>query len=92
LSNYRLANREITVLLSPSADATEVTGKLKRLREHLAKGGEVVTQEKWGKESFLARSKYEGNVLAIGQKRFVVVLVGVGEAYEDFVEGFLSGL
>jgi len=92
MADYRLGNGDITVLLSPSAAANEVSSKLKRLREHLAKGGEILPQEEWGKEAFLARSKYQGNVLATGKEHFAVILVGVGETYEGFLANLLSSL
>ena len=92
LADYRLGAEDMTVLLSPSADPEEAAGKLARLREHLGKVGEVLPQEKWGKEAFLAKSRYQGNILALAHEHFAVVLVGVSESYEEFLEGLLSGL
>jgi hypothetical protein len=82
----------MTVLVSPSQDLEAAMEKIRRMRDHLAKVGEVVPQEKWGREAYLARTKYQGEILAVSRDRFAVVLAGLDDSYEALLTELLSSL
>jgi hypothetical protein len=92
LAEYSSGSETMTVLVSPSHDSEAAMERIRRMRDHLAKVGEVVPEEKWGREAYFARTKYQGDILALSRGHFAVVLAGVNDSHETLLTELLSGL
>jgi len=92
LAEYARGSEVMTVLVSPSLDSQAASEKIGRMKDHLAKVGEVVPMEKYGREAILARTKYQGNLLVLTKENFLVVFAGQEDPNEALVNSVLEGL